>query len=73
MSDPFERARHHARKWLENLDTGPAGAQAGAAELRAAFEAPLPETGRDAGEIIDELAAKATPGLNANAGGRFFA
>ena len=36
MSDPFERARHHARKWLENLDTGPAGAQAGAAELRAA-------------------------------------
>jgi len=73
MSDPFERARFHARQWLDNLDTCPAGAQASAAELRAAFEAPLPETGRDAGAIIDDLAAKAAPGLNANASGRFFA
>ena len=73
MTDPLDRARFHARKWLDTLSTCPAGAQASAAELRAAFEAPLPETGRDAAAIIDDLAAKATPGLNANASGRFFA
>ena len=55
MSDPFDRARYHAREWLDHLGTCPAGAQASAAELRAAFGTPLPETGRDAGAIIDDL------------------
>jgi len=72
MADPLDRAQFHARTWLDGLKDCPAGAQASAADLRAAPGGPLPETGRDAASVIDDLAAGATPGLNANASGRFF-
>ena len=72
MTDALSRAETHARQWLDSLADRPAGATASAADLRAALGGPLPETGRDAATIIDDLAAKASPGLNANAGGRFF-
>jgi glutamate/tyrosine decarboxylase-like PLP-dependent enzyme len=42
------------------------------AQMLAAFEAPTPESGADAGAILDELARKATPGIRAQAGPRFF-
>lgn len=72
MTDALDRATFHARQWLDSLADCPAGATASAAELRAAFGGPLPETGRDPAAVIDDLAAKAPPGLNANASGRFF-
>jgi glutamate/tyrosine decarboxylase-like PLP-dependent enzyme len=72
MADPLDRAHFHARTWLDSLKDCPAGAQASAADLRAALGGPLPETGQDAATVIDKLAAAATPGLNANASGRFF-
>jgi glutamate/tyrosine decarboxylase-like PLP-dependent enzyme len=42
------------------------------AEMLAAFEAPVPETGGEALAIIEELVARATPGIRAMAGPRFF-
>lgn len=42
------------------------------AEMRALFRAPLPDAGRDGMEVIEELAALAKPGLNAQTGARFF-
>lgn len=40
--------------------------------MRAAFEAPTPETGTDAATIIEDLVALATPGIRAQTGPRFF-
>ena len=73
MTDAFDRAVFHARKWLDGLADCPVGATASAADLRAALDGPLPETGRDPAAIIDDLATGAVPGLNANASGRFYA
>ncbi len=73
MTDPLDRAMHHARAWLDGLDSAPVGGKATADELRQALGGPLPETGSDAGEIVDALATGALPGLHTNAGGRFFA
>jgi len=42
------------------------------AAMIAAFEAPVPETGGDADAIIAELIEKATPGIRAATGPRFF-
>ena len=72
MTDPLDRATFHARRWLDSLPDRPVGATATARDLRAALSGPLPETGRDAAAIIDDLATHAEPGLHANAGGRFF-
>ena len=68
MTDPLDRARFHAAQWLDNLSTCPAGAQASAAELRAALDGPLPETGRDAAAIIDAQRVKKSE-FTAKAGG----
>ena len=73
MTDPLDRAMPHARAWLDGLDAAPVGGRATADALRDALGGPLPETGSDAGGIIDALAEGALPGLHANAGGRFFA
>jgi glutamate/tyrosine decarboxylase-like PLP-dependent enzyme len=42
------------------------------AKMLAAFEAPTPEQGADGEAIIEELVAKATPGIRASTGPRFF-
>ena len=42
------------------------------AEIFAAFDAPLPETGGDPRAIIAELVARATPGIRAQTSPRFF-
>lgn len=41
-------------------------------EMRAAFAAPLPETGADPLAVIEDLARRAAPGLQAVTGPRFF-
>jgi glutamate/tyrosine decarboxylase-like PLP-dependent enzyme len=73
MTDALDRALHHAREWLDGLDSVQVGGTATAGELREALGGPMPETGSDAGDVIDALAIGAGPGLHANAGGRFFA
>jgi glutamate/tyrosine decarboxylase-like PLP-dependent enzyme len=40
--------------------------------MRRIFDAPTPETGLASVDVIDELVAKASPGLSAMAGSRFF-
>ena len=45
---------------------------AGYAEMLAAFAAPTPEAGDEAGAILEELVATATPGIRAQTGPRFF-
>lgn len=54
------------------FDTDSVAARAGLAELRQAFDAPLPQRGTDPASVIDELAAAAQPGLIASASGRYF-
>lgn len=75
MTDDLEamqRAAGHAMAYR----AGVAGAErtpvADYAAMLAAFAAPVPETGDDAVAIIEELAAKATPGIRAKTGPRFF-
>lgn len=72
MTDPLDRAIAHARAWLDQLDTAPAGATATAADLRQALGGPLPERPGDPAALIDALAANTRGGLNANTGGRFY-
>jgi len=71
MSDDFEKAARTAltraldyRK--RNLDAGPPGPTASLGALREAFDIGLPETGREASEIIELLADAAEPGLVGN-------
>ena len=47
MTDPLDRAMHHARAWLDGLDAAPVGGHATADALRDALGGPLPETGSD--------------------------
>ncbi|MFO0972573.1 MAG: aminotransferase class V-fold PLP-dependent enzyme [Phycisphaerae bacterium] len=68
----LEGALAHAMRHLGALDTNPVAAPASPAELRARLARPLPETGLDARQVLDELVADAAPGLHGSAGGRFF-
>jgi glutamate/tyrosine decarboxylase-like PLP-dependent enzyme len=67
------RALAHALDHLEGLEERPVGATLDAAALREQLGGPLPETGRDAADVVDELAAAARGGLLGSAGGRFYA
>lgn len=71
--DALDRAVHHARAYLESLDSRPVGTTATLDDLRAALARPLPRTGTPAAQVIDELAADATPGILGSQTGRFFA
>lgn len=70
--EALTRAMAHTRSWLDSLDERPVGPRAGAAELAESFDGPLPERGSEPGEVVDELVAKAEPGLMAMPSGRFF-
>jgi glutamate/tyrosine decarboxylase-like PLP-dependent enzyme len=69
----LRRAADHAAAYLDGLDAAPVGARATPAELRAALGGPLPESGAPDAKVLDDLVRDVTPGLNASAGGRFFA
>lgn len=71
-SAALDRAQVHARAWLESLPTRPVRPAATADELLSAFGGPLPEHPTAAADVVDELAAKAEPGLMAIPSGRFF-
>lgn len=66
------RAAQIAQDYRREVATAERTPTADYAEILAAFAAPLPETGDDPLTIINELAARAAPGIRAMAGPRFF-
>jgi glutamate/tyrosine decarboxylase-like PLP-dependent enzyme len=67
----LDRTAAIAREYLTSLDEH-VGPQASLAELRAALDGPMPESGVDAATVIEELADAVRPGLVASAGPRYF-
>jgi glutamate/tyrosine decarboxylase-like PLP-dependent enzyme len=66
----LERAHEYATEWLASVPTRPVRPSATVEEL--GFATPLPEGPTDPVAVIDELAARAEPGLMAIPSGRFF-
>jgi glutamate/tyrosine decarboxylase-like PLP-dependent enzyme len=73
MTSPLLQAAEAAQSWIDRLPHTPVGARRSLADLQRDFDAPLPQQGRPAGEVLDELIRLAEPGLLGSAGGRFFA
>src|SRR3954464_4975031 len=75
-NDPFkpalERAFGHALRHLSAADSAPVEATTSLAELRARFARPLPETGTDPSQVVDDLVRDAAGGILGSSGGRFF-
>jgi glutamate/tyrosine decarboxylase-like PLP-dependent enzyme len=71
-SKALDAAHKQATAFLESLPTRPVWPRASYEQMRAAFDAPLPEHGSDAASVVEELAALADPGIVASAGSRFF-
>ncbi|CCE07759.1 Pyridoxal-dependent decarboxylase (fragment) [Bradyrhizobium sp. STM 3843] len=68
----LQRAFTHALAHLSSAETAPVNATTGLTELRARFGKPLPESGTDAAEVIDDLVRDAEGSLLGCNGGRFF-
>lgn len=77
MTEDFRRllarAVDHALDYRTEVGRKAARPELGYHEMRERASAPLPETGMDAGLMLDELAELATPGLMPTIGPRFFA
>ena len=71
-SQALDAAHKTATAFLESLPTRPVWPRATYEQLRAAFDAPLPQHGSDPASVVEELAVLADPGLVASAGARFF-
>jgi len=67
---PLNRAHEHATEWLATVPTRPVRPSKTVDEL--GFDTPLPESPTDPVTVIDELVAKAEPGLMAIPSGKFF-
>ncbi|WP_018181886.1 pyridoxal phosphate-dependent decarboxylase family protein [Kaistia granuli] len=70
--DLFARAAAHALAFRKRLASRLQRPEHGYAEALADFAGPLPEAGADGRAILDDLVDRATPGLHAMAGTRFF-
>jgi glutamate/tyrosine decarboxylase-like PLP-dependent enzyme len=68
----LRRAADHAIGFRQRADTRRIGPAADYAAMIASFGGPVHETGAPPGEVIDQLAAMADPGLMAFANPRFF-
>ncbi len=66
------RAAERASSWRESLSERPVGVPVEPDELRARFDAVLPDRGEDAAALVDELAVAVEPGLVATGGPRYF-
>lgn len=64
----LDRALNH----FDTLNTQSVGATANRAMLRERIARPLPQSGMDPANVVDELAVDVAGGLNINSGGRFF-
>ena len=70
--ESLTRAHEHVRRWLASIDERPVGPRVTATQLVDGVGGPLPDVGLDPTAVVDELAAKADPGLMAIGSGRFF-
>ncbi|MEO1656697.1 MAG: pyridoxal-dependent decarboxylase [Pseudomonadota bacterium] len=73
MTEALDRTLAYTKSWLESLSTRQVAATADMETLLDDFAGPLPEVGCPAELVIDELAAKAEPGMHGSPSGRFFA
>jgi glutamate/tyrosine decarboxylase-like PLP-dependent enzyme len=71
--DALAKALEEALQFFKSLEHLPVGAPAGYDELKALWPQDLPENGLPAQEVVRQLSQSATPGLNLNQSGRFFA
>ena len=72
ISGLFDRAAKYATAFRSNLDDRLQRPDHGYAEALVDFTGPTPEDGMGHESVIDELVRRATPGLHASAGSRFF-
>jgi glutamate/tyrosine decarboxylase-like PLP-dependent enzyme len=70
--DLLRRTAEIAADYLESLDERPVFPRTTPDELREALGGPLPEEPLDPGEVVDELAEAAEPGVVAIGSGRYF-
>ncbi|PVZ03434.1 pyridoxal phosphate-dependent decarboxylase family protein [Actinomycetospora cinnamomea] len=70
--EALDRARRFADGWLASLPERPVGVPVADAEMRARLDDRLPEEGRPAARVLDELASALEPGLVASGGPRYF-
>jgi len=72
VKDVLGLTADYAAQFLGTLDDRPVGPSASVEELRAGLGGPLPVTGSDDVQVIEELIAAAEPGVTAIPGGRYF-
>ncbi|HEU4946093.1 MAG TPA: pyridoxal-dependent decarboxylase [Kribbella sp.] len=72
LASLFRKAADEAAGYRASLGERRVGAAKTQAEVRADFRRPLPDTGRPAEEVIDDLIDAAEGGLIASAGPRYF-
>jgi glutamate/tyrosine decarboxylase-like PLP-dependent enzyme len=70
--DALARAEGHALEWLASVNDRHVGPTATVDELLDAFGGPLNDGPTDPGDVVDELARIAEPGLMAMPSGKFF-
>jgi glutamate/tyrosine decarboxylase-like PLP-dependent enzyme len=70
--DALTRAEGHVLDWLESVDRRHVGPTATVEQLTTEFGGVLNDAPRDPGDVVDELARVAEPGLMAMPSGRFF-
>jgi glutamate/tyrosine decarboxylase-like PLP-dependent enzyme len=68
----FARAAEHAAEFRTALPKHAQRPEQTYAQALAAFDAPTPEAGTEAQIVLEDLVGRATPGLHAMAGPRFF-
>lgn len=72
FESPLELALQHALSYLDSLDESPVSATVTLDELRSRIFKPLPDTGIESTEIINELVKDTQGGHLGSAGGRFY-
>lgn len=70
--EPMRVAARHAVAYRQQVAQAPATPVADYGAMLAAFDAPLPEDGEAGNRVIADLVARATPGIRASTGARFF-
>jgi glutamate/tyrosine decarboxylase-like PLP-dependent enzyme len=70
--DVLRRTAEHAADFLETLGERPVYPDVGVDELREALGGPVPEGPTDPARVVDELVARAEPGVVAIPSGRYF-
>src|ERR1700740_3204875 len=68
----LKRALAHALGRLASEENRPVAATADLEELRGRFERPLPQSGTDPAQVIDDLVRDVEGGIIGSTGGRFF-